>query len=51
MVNLGNSCYLNSVMQVIFTIPDFIKRFVEESPQIFSSCSFQDPAYDFMVQM
>lgn len=24
--NLGNSCYLNSVMQVIFTIPDFQKR-------------------------
>lgn len=21
--NLGNSCYLNSVMQVIFNIPDF----------------------------
>jgi ubiquitin carboxyl-terminal hydrolase 5/13 len=24
--NLGNSCYLNSVMQVLFTIPDFQKR-------------------------
>lgn len=23
MKNLGNSCYLNSVMQVLFTIPDF----------------------------
>ncbi|KAL0268266.1 UNVERIFIED_CONTAM: hypothetical protein PYX00_010277 [Menopon gallinae] len=51
MINLGNSCYLNSVMQVIFTIPDFVKRFVEESPQILSSCNFQDPAYDFIVQM
>jgi len=23
MVNLGNSCYMNSVMQVVFTLPDF----------------------------
>lgn len=28
LTNLGNSCYLNSVMQTIFVIPDFIKRFV-----------------------
>jgi ubiquitin C-terminal hydrolase len=26
LVNLGNSCYMNSLMQVIFVIPDFIKR-------------------------
>ena len=26
MINLGNSCYMNSVMQVLFTIPDFQKR-------------------------
>lgn len=25
--NLGNSCYLNSVMQVIFAIPDFVERY------------------------
>ena len=23
MRNLGNSCYMNSVMQVMFTVPDF----------------------------
>lgn len=28
LVNLGNSCYLNSVMQMCFTIPDFINRLV-----------------------
>ena len=28
MRNLGNSCYMNSVMQVLFTIPDFQIRFV-----------------------
>lgn len=27
LANLGNSCYLNSVMQVIFSIPDFIVRY------------------------
>ena len=24
--NLGNSCYMNSVMQVLFTVPDFVSR-------------------------
>jgi len=28
MKNLGNSCYLNSVMQVLFTIPDFQTKLV-----------------------
>ena len=27
MRNLGNSCYMNSVMQVLFSIPDFQARF------------------------
>ena len=26
LTNLGNSCYLNSVMQILFSIPDFQKR-------------------------
>lgn len=52
MVNLGNSCYLNSVMQVIFSIPGFIRRFVDESPKIMESLDyFDDPAYNFVVQM
>lgn len=51
MVNLGNSCYLNSMMQVIFTIPDFIRHYVEEAPRVWENCNFEDPAYDFTVQM
>uniref|UniRef100_A0AAY5F532 Ubiquitin carboxyl-terminal hydrolase n=1 Tax=Electrophorus electricus TaxID=8005 RepID=A0AAY5F532_ELEEL len=31
MKNLGNSCYLNSVMQVLFTVPDFQERSVSIS--------------------
>ena len=27
--NLGNSCYLNSVMQVMFTLPEFKERYVK----------------------
>ncbi|XP_053985117.1 ubiquitin carboxyl-terminal hydrolase 5 [Hylaeus anthracinus] len=50
LANLGNSCYLNSTMQMLFVIPDFIKRFVDGSPQIFHQ-SYTDPANDFNVQM
>lgn len=27
LINLGNSCYLNSAVQAVFTIPDFIDRY------------------------
>nr|XP_031833374.1 ubiquitin carboxyl-terminal hydrolase 5 [Nomia melanderi] len=50
LANLGNSCYLNSVMQMLFVIPDFVKRFVDDAPQIFQQ-SYTDPANDFNVQM
>jgi ubiquitin carboxyl-terminal hydrolase 5/13 len=50
MSNLGNSCYLNSVMQVVFTIPDFIRRFVEHADEIFATAP-SDPVNDFNTQM
>uniref|UniRef100_A0A7G3B230 Ubiquitin carboxyl-terminal hydrolase n=1 Tax=Lutzomyia longipalpis TaxID=7200 RepID=A0A7G3B230_LUTLO len=50
MQNLGNSCYLNSVMQVMFTIPDFVERFVTNADGIFSKYP-NDPATDFNTQM
>jgi ubiquitin carboxyl-terminal hydrolase 5/13 len=28
MHNIGNSCYLNSVMQVLLTIPQFTDRYI-----------------------
>lgn len=50
MENLGNSCYLNSVMQVIFTVPDFIRRYVEKAGEIFANAP-SDVVNDFNVQM
>uniref|UniRef100_A0A3B3TNT2 Ubiquitin carboxyl-terminal hydrolase n=1 Tax=Poecilia latipinna TaxID=48699 RepID=A0A3B3TNT2_9TELE len=39
MKNLGNSCYLNSVMQVLFTVPDFRSTLV--MPSLFSAFIIQ----------
>lgn len=50
MRNLGNSCYMNSVMQVMFTVPDFVTRFVDRSSEIFATYP-ADPANDFNIQM
>lgn len=50
MVNLGNSCYLNSVMQMLFIVPDFIQRFYKEAPVTFEECA-PDPANNFEIQM
>ncbi|CAK1551270.1 unnamed protein product [Leptosia nina] len=47
--NLGNSCYINSVLQVMFRMPDFVRRFVEGAPEIFSTFP-EDPVNDFNVQ-
>ncbi|RZF34558.1 hypothetical protein LSTR_LSTR017566 [Laodelphax striatellus] len=50
MINLGNSCYVSSLMQVIFCVPDFVRRFVDNSSEIFDS-NVHDPASDFNIQM
>lgn len=50
MKNLGNSCYLNSVMQVLFCVPDFVRRFVDRAPEYFGAFP-SDPANDFNIQL
>nr|CAG4651595.1 EOG090X0181 [Triops cancriformis] len=50
MVNLGNSCYLNSVVQVIFAIQDFQDKYAKQADAIFDQVS-QDPSQDFTAQM
>uniref|UniRef100_A0A8C5B510 Ubiquitin carboxyl-terminal hydrolase n=1 Tax=Gadus morhua TaxID=8049 RepID=A0A8C5B510_GADMO len=49
MKNLGNSCYLNSVMQVLFTVPDFQTKYVSNIQKIFDEAP-SDPTQDFKTQ-
>uniref|UniRef100_A0A3Q2VSK1 Ubiquitin carboxyl-terminal hydrolase n=1 Tax=Haplochromis burtoni TaxID=8153 RepID=A0A3Q2VSK1_HAPBU len=49
MKNLGNSCYLNSVMQVLFTIPDFQSKYVSNIDKIIDEAP-SDPTQDFKTQ-
>lgn len=51
MRNLGNSCYINSVMQVLFVIPDFQQRFVGSGAEHYFKEFPSDPANDFNIQM
>nr|XP_042913406.1 ubiquitin carboxyl-terminal hydrolase 5-like [Parasteatoda tepidariorum] len=48
--NLGNSCYLNSVMQVVFNIPDFLECYYKNCEEIFAE-SLLDAPKNFNVQM
>ena len=50
MKNLGNSCYVNSVVQVLFTIPDFVNKYFKnyELYKKFTQC---DPSSDLGFQM
>ncbi|GFW95543.1 ubiquitin carboxyl-terminal hydrolase 5 [Trichonephila clavipes] len=48
--NLGNSCYLNSVMQVLFNIPDFVKCYYEKCDNIFNEFILDAPR-NINVQM
>ncbi|XP_043203886.1 ubiquitin carboxyl-terminal hydrolase 5-like [Amphibalanus amphitrite] len=49
--NLGNSCYLNSAMQVMFTVPDFVKRYYQGAETTFYSLEPARVPDDFDAQM
>ncbi|XP_055335096.1 ubiquitin carboxyl-terminal hydrolase 5-like isoform X2 [Paramacrobiotus metropolitanus] len=51
MINLGNSCYMNSVMQMIFVIPEFKQRYFYGAEDIFSKRLSVPPPDDFNTQM
>lgn len=50
MINIGSSCYLASVVQVLFTIPQFVERYVTPAEEIFRNAP-ADAQKDFQVQM
>lgn len=48
--NLGSSCYINSIMQVLFSISDFTDKYYLGSRNIFEMCQ-NHPVENFDVQM
>ena len=49
--NIGSSCYLNAVVQVLCSLPELINRYVDSAHVIIASDASSDVASDFMVQM
>mmetsp|Transcript_2922 Transcript_2922/g.4487 ORF Transcript_2922/g.4487 Transcript_2922/m.4487 type:complete len:837 (+) Transcript_2922:95-2605(+) len=50
LVNFGNTCYLNSTFQLLFSVPEFKKRYVEFASRVFER-SPSDPAADITTQL
>ncbi|CEG38959.1 ubiquitin carboxyl-terminal [Plasmopara halstedii] len=47
--NLGNSCYMNSVLQLLLALPEVQERYFKESEKIFSTVNAM-PVDDFAAQ-
>ncbi|XP_063057989.1 ubiquitin carboxyl-terminal hydrolase 13 [Engraulis encrasicolus] len=48
--NIGNSCYISTTLQVLFSIPDFQRAYVGNLQRIFDYSPL-DPTQDFATQM
>jgi len=51
LANLGNSCYIASVCQMLFALPDFEKRYFAEGREHLETCRNGRPADCFHCQM
>lgn len=43
MENLGNSCYMNSVVQVFFSLPEFKQHFHTDAENHLANCTSYSP--------
>eukprot|EP01094_Clydonella_sp_ATCC50884_P009680 TRINITY_DN1922_c0_g1_i1.p1 TRINITY_DN1922_c0_g1~~TRINITY_DN1922_c0_g1_i1.p1 ORF type:complete len:733 (-),score=259.02 TRINITY_DN1922_c0_g1_i1:115-2280(-) len=49
--NLGNTCYVNSLLQLLFSLNSFRKQYLVSRDQVFSESPAAAPATDFETQM